>query len=118
MSNNLGNNFPALIGFVKRVKILSKLVEKKYGINLKLTDIYNVRLFGKSGRYDESGERVYVAFNDTMCNELINEIKSFGRKKTKATITNIDDIDTDYSRKYLTECYGIRKRSISITLGA
>ena len=102
----------------KEFKTLSKLVEKKYGINLKLTDIYNVRLFGKSGRYDESGERVYVAFNDTMCNELINEIKSFGRKKTKTTITNIDDIDTDYSRKYLTECYGIRKRSISITLGA
>ena len=118
MWRNSQQHSACLENHAKEFKTLSKVVEKKYGINLKLTDIYNVRLFGKSGRYDESGERVYVAFNDTMCNELINEIKSFGRKKTKATITNIDDIDTDYSRKYLTECYGIRKRSISITLGA
>lgn len=102
----------------KEFKALAKLVEKKYGINLKLSDLYNVRLFGKSGRYDESGERDYVAFNETMCNAIINEIKSFGRKRTKATITNIDDIDADYSRKYLTECYGSRKRVISIKLGA
>lgn len=102
----------------KEFKALYKLVKKKYGISLKLSDLYNVRLFGKSGRYDESGERDYVAFNETMCNAIINEIKSFGRKKTKATITNMDDIDTDYSKKYLTECYGIRKRGISIELGA
>lgn len=102
----------------KEFKTLAKLVEKKYGISLKVTDLYNVRLFGKSGRYGESGERVYAAFNETMCSAFINEIKSFGRKKTKATITNMDDIDTDYSERYLTECYGYRKRGLSIKLVA
>lgn len=102
----------------KEFKALAKLVEKKYGINIKVTDLYNVRLFGKSGRYGESGNREYAAFNSDMCNSYINEIKSFGRKKTNARITNMDDIDTDYSARYLTECYGSRKRGIEIRLGA
>ena len=98
----------------KEFKQLTKLVEKKYGITLKVDDLYNVRLFGKSGRYEESGEREYAAFSETLCLEYINRIKSFGRKRTKATIENIDDIDTDYSARYLTECYGYRKRGIAI----
>lgn len=100
----------------KEFKQLAKLVEKKYGIVLKVDDLYNVRLFGKSGRYGESGEREYAAFSETLCLFYINEIKSFGRKKTKATITNMDDIDTDYSARYLTECYGYRKRGIDVKL--
>ena len=98
----------------KEFKTLAKLVEKKYGITLKVDDLYNVRLFGKSGRYGESGEREYAAFSESLCLSYINEIKSFGRKKTKATITNMDDIDTDYSARYLTECYGYRKRGIEV----
>ena len=28
----------------------------------------------------------------------------------------MDDIDTDYSARYLTECYGYRKRGIDVKL--
>lgn len=100
----------------KEFKQLAKLVEKKFGVALKLTDLYSVRLFGKSGRYDESGERTYVAFNPNKCLENIDLIKSFGRKRTKMAIENIDDIDTDYSVRYLTECYGNRERGMIISL--
>lgn len=98
----------------KEFNQLTKLMEKKYGIALKIDDLYRVELFGKSGRYGESGTRAYTAFNPSSCLEYINEIKSFGRKKTTATIANIDDIDTDYSARYLTECYGCRIRGIEV----
>ena len=111
-------NFPTTFRMLgkpcKAFNKLAKLVERKYGVSLKPTELYNVRLFGKSGRYGESGEREYVAFNESECNELIDFIKSFGRKRTTFAILNRDDIDTDYSARYLTECYGYRKRTISI----
>lgn len=106
--------FRALGKPCKAFNKLAKLVEKKYGVSLKPTELYNVRLFGKSGRYDESGQREYVAFSESECNELMNFIKSFGRKRTTFAILNRDDIDTDYSARYLTECYGYRKRTINI----
>lgn len=98
----------------KEFKELSKLVSKKFGITLKVDDLYTVRLFGKSGRYGESGKRNYVAYSGNTCTKLIAEIKSFGRKKTTAKMVITDDIDTDYSERYLTECYGSRKRELKI----
>jgi hypothetical protein len=100
----------------KEFKELAKLVNKKYGIILKIDDVYNVRLFGKGNQYGESGEREYAAFNETICAEYINKIKSFGRKKTIAKIGNNDDIDTDLSSRYLCECYGYRKHGLDIKL--
>lgn len=98
----------------KEFEQLAKLVEKKYGNTLAITDLYHVSLFGKNGEYRESGERQYAAFNGKKCLECIEKIKSFGRKKTKMEIVNVDDIDTDYSAKYLTECYGVRERELSV----
>lgn len=100
----------------KEFKELAKLVDKKYSIKLKPQDIYIVALFGKSGRYGESGKREYTAFNAARCSKIISEIKSFGRKKTTATIATLDDIDTDYSERYLTECYGTREKTIKVCL--
>lgn len=100
----------------KEYQQLSKLMEKKYGITLKVDELYIVNLFGKRGQYNESGKRDYTAFNKNRCEKYINNIKSFGRKKTNASIKNVDDIDTDYSIRYETECYGQRERGIIITL--
>lgn len=99
----------------KPFKELAKIVERKYGITIKPTDLYEVRLFGKSGRYDESGARSYTAFDESKCNRLIESIKSFGRKRTTCAIVNNDYIDTDYSERYLTECYGNRYRTLKIS---
>lgn len=93
---------------------LTKLVERKYGVRLKVDDLYKVRLFGKSGRYGESGERYYTAFNPKACIDIIDYIKAFGGANTEFSIHNYDDIDTDYSARHLTECYGFRERSIMI----
>lgn len=77
---------------------------------------YLSNLFGKRGQYNESGKRDYTAFNKNRCEKYINNIKSFGRKKTNASIKNVDDIDTDYSIRYETECYGQRERGVIVTL--
>ena len=97
-------------------KELSKLVMERYGMKLKVDDLYEVSLFGKSGRYGESGERRYTAFDKLECRRCINEIKSYGNRKTVAAIRNFDDIDTMHSRTYLTECYGDRRRSLDINI--
>lgn len=97
-------------------KELSKLVMERYGMKLKVDDLYEVSLFGKSGRYGESGERRYTAFDKFECKRCINEIKSYGNRKTVAAIRNFDDIDTMRSRMYLTECYGDRRRSLDIDI--
>ena len=94
---------------------LSKLVAKKYGITLKVSDLYSVRLFGKRGVYDESGERVYLAFRNSACQSLIDGIKAWGRKRTKASIVNNDNVEgLEYSIRYETECYGTRTRTIKV----
>lgn len=99
----------------KSFKELAKIVEKKYHFTIKPTDLYNVGLFGKSGLYNESGARSYTAFDERKCNRLIKNIKSFGRKRTTCAIVTNDYIDTDYSERYLTECYGHRCKTLKIS---
>ena len=94
----------------KEFNQLARLVLKKYGINLGIKDLYSVRLFGKCGRYSESGRRNYnIAYNSAVCQRYIDYIKSFGRKKTTCKIVADDDMeDLEHSRIALTECYGYR----------
>ena len=113
-------NFPTLVCVFskpcKEFNQLAKLVAKKYGINLQITDLYSVRLFGKSGRYDEYGNRNYnAAYNSALCQRYIDYIKSFGRKRTTCKLVSDDEIeDLEYSIRALTECYGYRTRRLRI----
>lgn len=98
----------------KEFNQLVKLVTKKYGINLKVSDLYVVRLFGKSGYYGEYGSRRYIAYSPSKCQQYIDLIKSFGRKKTACKIVKDDDIDTAYMEEYLTEGDGYRTMRLKI----
>ena len=76
----------------KEFKELAKLVEKKYGIELKLQDLYLVRMSGTI-KDQEVGDRTYIAYAPYRCKQLIEKIKSFGRKHTTCEITTIDDFE-------------------------
>lgn len=71
---------------------LQKLVTKKYGIDLKPQDLYLVRMSGTI-RNREVSDRTYIAYAPWRCNELIEKIKSFGRKHTTCKIVTIDDFE-------------------------
>jgi hypothetical protein len=126
---NWGNFTPDVEGFPRTFRsfgkpcrafvILSKLVAKKYGIKLGIGDLYEVRLFGKRGEYDESGKREYIAFRNSTCQYLVDLIKGYGRKRTKCEVTTIDSVeDLEYSRYYETECYGMRTRTLKVVATA
>lgn len=71
---------------------LCKLVSKKYGIKLNVKDLYLVRMSGTI-KDQEVGERTYIAYSPYRCNQLIEKIKSFGRKHTTCDIVTIDDFE-------------------------
>ena len=71
---------------------LRKLVSKKYGIKLNVKDLYLVRMSGTI-KDQEVGERTYIAYAPYRCNQLIDKIKSFGRKRTTCEIVTIDDFE-------------------------
>lgn len=100
--------FPTYLRFFNEgCKEFSELrdVVKRYGINLGVRDLYNVRLFGKRGRYGESGERDYIAYNPNECKKLLDRAK-----KWCVEVKTLDDIENlDESVRYETECYGYRK---------
>lgn len=98
----------------KEFKELAKVVERKTGLVLEPTTLYRCRLFGKRSVYDESGRKYYTAFNERECAKLLESVKSFGRKRIKAEVTTYDDIDTDTSSRYETECYGSREVTLVV----
>lgn len=93
---------------------LQKTVLKKCGMDLEIKDLYRVRLFGKRGQYDEVGKRSYTAYNEEESQKLLDLVKSFGRKQITCELSKNDDIETEYSQYYETECYGSRERTISV----
>lgn len=71
---------------------LKALVSKKYGINLGVKDLYFTHM-SSAVRNLEIGERTYVAYAPYRCKQLIEKIKSFGRKHTTCEIVTIDDFE-------------------------
>lgn len=93
---------------------LKELAKRELGITLDSKTLYGVRLFGKRGRYGESGRRAYTAYDVMECRQLIAGIKSHEGEKVVGKVCKVDDIDTDYSRRYETECYGYRTVTIQV----
>jgi len=98
----------------KQFKELQKLAARK-GLTIDVKDLYKVRLFGKRGVYDESGERDYTAYNPRRCESIISGIKAWGRKRVTLKVETVDDVDDlEYSIRYETECYGSRLKTIHV----
>lgn len=97
---------------------LNRLLKRYTSKELAITDLYVVDLFGKRGEYGESGDKSYLCYNPTYCQKLVNTIR--GKKNSKDTLTfkvaTTDDIDTDYSIRYETECYGRRYKGLALTI--
>ena len=107
-----------LITPCKEWATLTRLISKyQPQVNLSVIDNYQVDLFGKRGQYDESGKRVYYCTSSEWCKKAIEFIR---KTKTTRDILKVwskvldDDIDTNYSIRYETECYGRRKVSLKM----
>lgn len=92
----------------------------RYTINqflIQPNNFYEVKLFGKRGHYDESGNRVYFMLDPKLCNYYIQWIREHrsSRDILDVSIEKYDYLDDlDYSIEYETECYGTRKVELSI----
>lgn len=97
---------------------LNKLLKKRCGKELGYKDLYRVDLFGKRGSYSESGSQYLFCYDAKYCTKAIKWVKDNYKDKQKLTfeVTTIDDIDTDYSVRYETECYGSRLVTLHFNL--
>lgn len=95
------NNFPQFITlFSKPCKEFTSLVNymSKYcGKDLKLKDIFSVRIGGKRGRiYGEEDNRYYLAYQPKRCQSLLNQLRECRGSKDIVHTSEIkynDDID-------------------------
>lgn len=95
----------------KEFKTLVAYLKRNCNKEVTPTTFYSVRLFGKRSVYDESGERNYMCFNPKWCEETLDEAKKAKKRwhKVSFKVKEHDDIDTEYSSYYETECYGLRE---------
>lgn len=102
----------------KEFEKLNKILLKYTNKTISPLKWYRVDLFGKRGTYDESGTPTYNCFDTRYCQQIIDYIKKHKSSKDKLTfsITTNDDIDTEYSIKYETECYGRRYMSVVVDI--
>lgn len=98
----------------KEFKQLRSLVKRKYNIDLKVTDLYEAELYGKHNSSSEN-RRYYTAYDPKRCLEYIEEINSYGRKRTKCEIKEDDHIDLERASYYDTDTSGWRYVKLVIT---
>ncbi|MDD6552162.1 MAG: hypothetical protein PUF37_01045 [Prevotellaceae bacterium] len=91
---------------------LKKYLLERFSFKIQQKDLYRVRLFGKRGYYDESGDKTYLCYLPKACAYLLQLLKS--AKGSRIKLYFDDDIDTDDSIMYETECYGRRKVSFKV----
>lgn len=102
----------------KEFAALNRTLSRHSGKTLDPFQLYNVRLTGKRGRYGESGQPEYGMHNAEACAEALSWIRKHKTAADKLSwvVADYDDIDTEYSIKYETECYGVRHKELNITL--
>lgn len=97
---------------------LNKMLVKYANKTINPLEWYRTDLCGKRGTYNESGTPTYNCFDTRCCQQIIDYIRKHKSSKDKLTfnINANDDIDTEYSIKYETECYGRRYMSLTIDI--
>lgn len=101
----------------KEFDTLNKLLTKYTNKSLNPYEWYVVRLFGKRGKYDESGDKTFRCYDNSRCQRAIDVIRKYCTSKYDIltwSLVKYDDIDTDYSIHYETECYGYRDIKLHI----
>ena len=97
---------------------LQKWLAKYGNFELKDYELYSVRLFGKRGRYDESGMRMFLCHEPTRCKKALEMLRK--ERTTGCTlsvkVTNEDDGNYDESVRYETEYYGQRVRMLDVAI--
>jgi hypothetical protein len=98
----------------KEFKQLARIVKRKYNIDLKVTDLYSVRLFGKRSSCDEADSRIYTAYIPEQCQYYLDLISMYGRKRTKCEIVDESEVD-EWSKRAECEYDGYKKTHLKIT---
>lgn len=97
---------------------LQKWLAKYGNFELKDYELYSVRLFGKRGRYDESGMRMFLCHKPTRCKKALEKLR---KQRTSGCtlsvkVVNEDDSNYDESVRYETEYYGYRERIAVVSI--
>lgn len=95
----------------KEFKELARLVKRKYNIDLTPSTLYDVELFNDGHQTFECW-RDYTAYKPDKCQEFIDTIKSYGRKRTKCEIKERENINVS---KYDIETNGWKYVELVIT---
>lgn len=97
---------------------LQRWLAKYANFNLKDYELYSVRLFGKRGRYDESGMKEFLCHQPSRCKKALEKLRK--ERTTGCTLSiklkNEDDGNYDESVRYETEYYGYRTRIMDVTI--
>lgn len=97
---------------------LQKWLAKYGNFNLKDFELYSVSLFGKRGRYDESGMKEFLCHQPLRCKKALERLRK--ERTTGCTLSiklkNEDDGNYDESIRYETEYYGCRTRIMEVTI--
>lgn len=98
----------------KEFKQLARIVKRKYNIDLKVTDLYSVRLFGKRSSCGEADSRIYTAYLPEECQYYLDRISMYGRKRTKCEIVDESEVD-EWSKRAECEYDGYAIKRLKIT---
>ena len=97
---------------------LQRWLAKYANFNLKDYELYSVELFGKRGRYDESGMKEFLCHQPLRCKKALERLRK--ERTTGCTLSvklkNEDDGNYDESVRYETEYYGCRTRIMDVTI--
>lgn len=94
----------------KEFNDLNSYLSEHYRMSLGDHDLYRIALFGKRGRYSETGDKHYLCHYPTACRDILKQLE---RQEPKSIgFCFDDDIDTNNSIRYETECYGCRTKCL------
>lgn len=97
---------------------LQRWLAKYANFELKDFDLYSVGLFGKRGRYDESGMKHFLCHQPSRCKRVLEDLRKARTSGCTLSIKlkNEDEGNYDESVRYETEYYGHRDRTMQVSV--